>query len=342
MKVLFIGGSGIISTACVELALARGMQVSVLNRGNRPVPEGVSQIVADANDLDAAKSALGDAEWDVVLDFISFIPEDLEKRLEVFRGNLRQFFFISSASAYQRPCSHYLVTESTPLENRYWEYSRQKISCEERVMKALRDEQFPGTIIRPSLTFGDTQIPLAMGCWHAPFTMVKRLREGKPLIIPGDGSSLWTITHNTDFAKGLVGLFGNDGAIGHAFHITSDEVLTWDQIYQATAAAAGVGSPKFIHIASDFISACMPGKRGSLAGDKACSVVMDNSKIKRFVPDFLATTRYAEGIRKTVEWFDADPSRQVVDPETDAAYDKLIEVYEAGLENAKKAFEVPV
>jgi len=205
-------------------------------------------------------------------------------------------------------------------------------------MAELRERQFPVTIIRPSLTFGDTQIPLVMNCWHAPFTGIRRMRSGKPMIIPGDGSSLWTITHNTDFAKGLVGLLGNESAIGHAFHITSDEVLTWDQIYQATADAAGVENPKFVHMASDFISACLPDKLGPLAGDKSTSVVMDNTKIKQFVPDFMATTRYAEGIKKTVAWFDADPIRQVIDEAIDAKYDKLIEVYETGLKQAKAAF----
>lgn len=338
MKILFIGGTGIISVASVELAAKRGYEVSVLNRGNKGVPEGCSQIVGDANDLDQMKSVLADTSWDAVVDFVSFTVENIENRIAAFTGKTRQYFFISSASAYQRPSRNYLVTESTPLENPFWDYSRDKIACEDRLMAELRENAFPVTIIRPSLTFGDTQIPLAMNSWQLPFTAIQRMRDGKPLIIPGDGSSLWTITHNTDFAKGLVGLLGNETAIGHAFHITSDEVLTWDQIYESTAAAAGVANPKFIHIASDFISECIPEHLGSLTGDKATSAVMDNTKIKRYVPDYVATTRFAEGVKKTLAWFDADKSRQVIDEEANASYDKLIELYQKGLSEAKAAF----
>lgn len=338
MKILFIGGSGIISTASVELALERGNEVFVLNRGKRPMPEGCSQIVCDINELDDVRRAVEGKSWDVVVDFLSFLPEDVEKRIAAFSGKAGHYVFISSASAYQRPSRHYLVTEDTPLENPFWDYARGKIACEERLLSELQANGFPVTIVRPSLTFGDTQIPLALNCWKAPFTGINRLRTGKAMIIPGDGNSLWTITHNTDFAKGLVGLFGNKKAIGEAFHITSDEVLTWDQLYKATADAAGVANPKFVHIATDFISACMPEVHGSLIGDKTTSAVMDNSKIKRFVPDFSATTGFAEGIKRTVAWFDADPSRQVIDAEIDAKYDQLIAVYQKGLEHATAAF----
>jgi nucleoside-diphosphate-sugar epimerase len=245
--------------------------------------------------------------------------------------------FISSASAYQKPLSHYLITESTPLTNPFWDYSRNKIAGEDRLMRAHREEGFPMTIVRPSLTYGDTVVPLAVNCWvpHS-YTAIARLRAGKPLIVPGDGLSLWTITHNTDFAKGLVGLLGHPGAIGHAFHITSDEAPTWNQIYEYTAEAAGVRAPKFVHIASDFITACLPEKLGSLLGDKSHSAVFDNTKIKRFVPDYVATTRYRDGIKKTIEWFDADAKRRAIDEAASARWDRLIAAYERALEIARR------
>lgn len=338
MRVLFIGGTGIISTACVELAVERGHEVAVLNRGKRFEMPGTRQIVADVNDLRAAKAALGDARWDAVVDFVTFAPEEVEKRVELLAGRTRQYIFISSASAYQRPVLDYLVTESTPLMNPFWEYSRKKIACEERVLEAARSGSLPATIVRPSLTFGDQVIPLAMNSWQKSYTAVDRMRKGQPVIVPGDGTSLWTITHNSDFAKGLVGLLGNEAAFGHAFHITSDEVLTWDQIYLATARAAGVEEPHLVHIASDFIISCVPELEGSLLGDKATSVVMDNSKIKRFVPDFIATTRYADGIKQTIAAFDADPAKRVVDEDANERYDLLIKTYMDGLNRAKEAF----
>jgi nucleoside-diphosphate-sugar epimerase len=246
--------------------------------------------------------------------------------------------FISSASAYQKPGSDYLIREDTPLANPYWDYSRNKIACEERLMRAYREDGFPCTIVRPSLTYGDTQIPLVINSWQLPYTAVARMRQGKPVIVPGDGTSLWTITHNSDFAKGLVGLLGHQRAIGHAFHITSDEALTWDQIYQAVAAAAGVQA-KIVHIASDYIAACLPEMTGSLLGDKAVSVVFDNSKIKRFVPSFCATTPFVRGIRQTLAWFDADPARQQIDAAADQQWDRLISAYEQGLQNARGIFQ---
>src|SRR5450759_5329331 len=230
-----------------------------------------------------------------------------------------------------------LIREDTPLANPFWDYSRNKIACEERLMRAYREDGFPVTIVRPSLTYGDTQVPLCMNSWALPYTAIARMRLGKPLIVPGDGTSLWTMTHNSDFAVGLVGLLGRRQAIGHAFNIMSDEVLTWDEIYRQTAAAAGVEA-RIVHIASDFIAACMPEMTGTLVGDKAGSAVFDTTKIKRFVPDFRAVTPYAEGIRRTIAWFDADPARQQVDPEMDARWDRLIAAYEQGLTNAVAAF----
>jgi nucleoside-diphosphate-sugar epimerase len=230
---------------------------------------------------------------------------------------------------------HYLITESTPLANPYWQYSRDKIACEERLMVAYRDEGFPITIVRPSLTYGNTQIVLAVNSWQKSFTAIDRMRRGKKVIVPGDGTSLWCITHNSDFAKGFVGLLGHRQAIGHAFHITSDEVMTWDQFYRITAEAAGVEA-RIVHIASDFLGACNPDEIGSLTGDKSSSVVFDNSKIKRFVPDYCSTVPFAEGIQRTIDWFDADPARRVIDEKANAEWDTIIDSYGAGLAEAQR------
>jgi nucleoside-diphosphate-sugar epimerase len=337
MRILFIGGTGIISTACTSLALARGHDVFLCVRGQHgPAPAGATTLTADLHDERAAAAALGGRSWDAVVDFIAFTPEDIERDLRLFRGRTGQFVFISSASAYQRPATHHLVTESTPLANPFWDYSRNKIACEERLVRALREEAFPVTIVRPSLTYGDTQVTLAVNSWERSYTAIDRMRRGLPVIVPGDGSSLWTVTHNSDFAKGLVGLLGHQQATGHAFHITSDEVLTWDQIYRAAAAAAGVPAPELVHIASDFIAACLPEEAGGLIGDKSTSVVFDNSKIKRYVPDFVATTRYTEGVARTIAWYDADPARRQVDDAASARWDRLIAAYRRGLDAARR------
>jgi len=341
MKVLFIGGTGIISTACTRLALARGHDVTLVNRGRHGAIDGAKSIVVDINDVAAARGALAGAAWDAVVDFVSFTPADIEKRLEVFSGNTGQYVFISSASAYQKPVDHYVITESTPLVNPFWDYSRAKAACEDRLQRALRDNGFPATLVRPSLTYGETMVPLPMNSWALPYTAVDRLRRGVPVIIPGDGTSLWTITHNTDFAKGLVGLLGLPAAKGEAFHITSDEVLSWNQIYQAVADAAGVSAPKFLHIASDYIAACLPEKLGSLHGDKIHSAVFDNTKIKRFVPGFSAPMPFAAGIRRSIAWFDADPARRQLDAEANAKWDQLIAAYERGLAASRKVFGLP-
>jgi nucleoside-diphosphate-sugar epimerase len=342
MRILFIGGTGIISTACTDLALARGHEVFLCNRGKRaPAPAGAKIVVADIHDERAAAAALGVHTWDAVVDFIAFTPDDIERDLRLFRGRTAQLVFISSASAYQKPVTHYLVTESTPLANPFWEYSRNKIACEDRLMRALREDGFPVTIVRPSLTYGDTQVPLAVNSWERGFTAVDRMRRGLPVIVPGDGSSLWTVTHSTDFAKGLLGLLGHSQATGHAFHITSDEVLTWDQIYLVVAAAAGVAAPSLVHIASDFIAACLPEATGGLIGDKSVSVVFDNTKVKRFVPDFVATTRFRDGVARTITWFDADPARRLIDDDSNRSWDRLIAAYQRGLAAAKREFAPP-
>jgi len=341
MKVLFIGGTGIISTASTRLAAERGIEMTLLRRGQHAVdlPESVRTITADIHDEAAAAKALGTERFDAVVDWTVFTTAQLERDIRLFRERTDQYIFISSASAYQKPVGHYLITESTPLANPYWQYSRGKIACEERLMKAYREEGFPATIVRPSLTYGDTQIVLAVNSWQKSWTVIDRMRRGKRVIVPGDGTSLWVITHNSDFAQGLVGLLGHRQAIGHAFHITSDEVMTWDQFYRITAQAAGVEA-RIVHIPSDFLSACIPDNLGSLTGDKSVSVVFDNTKIKRFVPGYCAKVPYAQGVKRTIEWFDADPSRKQIDEEADAAWDKIINAYEDGLFAAVRQFDL--
>lgn len=339
MRVLFVGGNGNISSACSALAVARGIDISILHRGRQPssLPEGVRSLQADIEDAAAVSRVLGDSTFDAVVEWIAFEPSHIERDIALFRGRTGQYIFISSASAYQKPVSDYVITESTPLANPYWTYSQQKIACEDRLMREYRDNGFPITIVRPSHTYGDTQIALAINSWAKSYTVVDRMRRGKKVIVPGDGSSLWVITHNSDFAKGMVGLLGHARAIGRAFHITSDEAMTWDQWYRVTAEAAGANA-EIVHIPSDFLSACVPEMRGGLLGDKAASVVFDNSKIKWFVPDYRATTPYVEGIRRTLAWFDADPARRQIDDEANARWDKLIDAYELGLREAVRQF----
>lgn len=327
MKVLFIGGTGFISTAVSKLALAQGMELYHLNRGLRPSEiQGVHQITADVHKRDEARAALHGHEFDVVVDWIAFKPEDIERDLELFRGRTKQFFFISSASAYQKPPAHYIITESTPLHNPHWDYSRNKIACEERLMQAFRDENFPVTIVRPSLTY-DPNLPIAIGGWGC-YTLPDRLKHGKPIIVHGDGSSLWTVTHADDFARGFLGLLGNWHTLGHAFHITSDEVLTWNQIYETIADALGV-EPNIVHIPSAFIAGVAPQYHGSLIGDKAWSAVFDNSKIKAFVPTYQAVIPFRQGVRRTLAWFDADEKRRRIDDKVNAEMDMIFSAYGA-------------
>jgi nucleoside-diphosphate-sugar epimerase len=340
MRVLFIGGTGIISTACTRLAAEQGVDLTLLTRGKRApdLPVSVKTIAVDMDGgADAVSRALPPGVFDAVVDFIAYTPAHIERDLALFRGRTRQYIFISSASAYQKPSRHYLITESTPLANPYWDYSRDKIACEERLNRAYREEGFPITIVRPTLTYGETQIVLPVNTWAKSYTAVDRMRRGKQVIVPGEGTSLWCITHNSDFAKGLVGLLGHEQAPGHAFHITSDEVMTWDQFYRITAEAAGV-EPKLIHIPSEFLAACMPDKLGSLIGDKSQSAIFDNTKIKRFVPGYCATTPFARGIRRTMAWFDADAARKEVDESANVVWDKIIEAYERGASEALRYF----
>jgi nucleoside-diphosphate-sugar epimerase len=263
-------------------------------------------------------------DFDAVVDWTAFVPADIERDVELFRGRTRQFVFISSASAYQKPPGDYRITENTPLVNPFWDYARNKIACEDRLMREYRERKFPATIVRPSLTYGPSQIPLCVGSWEHPFTVIDRMRKGKPIIVPGDGTSLWTVTWNADFAVGLVGLLGREDCLGEAFHITSDEVLTWNQIYQEAGRAAGV-EPNLVHLPSEWIAAYDPPMRGSLLGDKAYSAVFDNSKIKRAVPEFSAKVFWAEGVRRAIAWHEADPARQTIDQSANRKWDAMID-----------------
>jgi nucleoside-diphosphate-sugar epimerase len=331
MKVLFIGGTGLISAACAELAVKHGHDLTILNRAQTkkiPLPDGIHLLMADIHgDPAILADTLAKHSFDVVVDWIAFTPEDIEHDISLFQGKVKQFMFISSASAYQKPPQNYLITEKTPLENPFWQYSRDKIACEEHLMRAFRQDGFPVTIIRPSLTYGMTQIPLCTGSWQHPFTMLDRIKRGRKVIIPGDGTSLWVCTWNADFAVGLVGLFGNPAALGEAFQITSDEVLSWNQLYEQTAEALGV-LLNVVHIPSDWLAAWDDEFTGTLIGDKANSVVFDNSKIKRFVPDFNCKVTWAEGVRRAIAWFEADPARQTIDEAANREWDKIITAYE--------------
>jgi nucleoside-diphosphate-sugar epimerase len=322
MRVLFIGGTGNISAACSRLCLERGMEVFLLNRGQRDVPiPGARFLVADIGDADQVDKALGDLTFDAVANFIAFVPSDVERDIARFAERTRQYFFISSASAYQKPLVHPIVTESTPLRNVHWQYSRDKIACEDRLTTAYREQGFPMVIVRPSLTY-DTVWPIAIGGWDE-FTLVDRIRRGGEIVVHGDGTSLWTVTHSEDFAVGFVGLIGNGNAVGHAFHITSDEILTWDRIYTTIAEAAGV-APKLVHIPSEFLAELDDRARGSLLGDKAHSAIFDNSKIKQFVPDYVARIPFHVGVRRTLAWFEADSKRQRIVDETNETMDRYI------------------
>ncbi len=335
MKALFIGGTGLISSAVSRLAVERGIELWLLNRGQKGefFPRGAKHIVADYRDQKSVHEALRGQTFDVVADWIAFTPDQAAADVALFSGRTGQFIFISSASAYQKPATHYVITESTPLRNPYWQYSRDKIAGEELLMREYREKGFPVTIVRPSLTYGVTQIPAAVGSWSHPWTLVDRMRKGKRIIVPGDGTSLWTMTHNSDLAKGFVGLMGNIRAIGHAFHITSDEVLTWNQIYGLIGAAAGA-PPDMVHVASEFIAAFNPEDLGNLIGDKAQCGVFDNAKIRSFVPGYVATVPFAEGIRESVQWFERHPERCTIDGAFNALSDRIIEAQQSGLRMA--------
>ncbi len=327
MKALFIGGTGNISTPVSKLAVARGVDLYHLNRGMRqPVP-GVKSLTADLTRPEQVRQALAGHSWDVVVNWIAYTPEDILRDVELFEGHTIQYIFISSASAYQKPPVNPVISESTPLRNPVWQYSRDKIACEDLLVKLYRERGFPITIIRPSHTYYSV-IPVSLGGWEE-FTVIDRMRRGMPVVVHGDGTSLWTMTHADDFAVGFFGLMNNFRAIGEAFHITSDEALTWNQIYQAVALAATGKEAELVHISSNFIADYAdkngyPSVRGTLLGDKSHSALFDNTKIKRLVPDYQAKIPFAEGIRRTIEWFDAEPARRVVKEETHRFLDGLI------------------
>ena len=335
MKALFIGGTGTISMAITRLLA--GMpewELYLLNRGNRryDLPEGIKTIEADINDEALVDEKISDMRFDVVCDFIGFVKEQLERDYRLFRGKTKQFMYISSASAYQKPLSDYRITEGTPLVNPYWEYSRNKITCEDYLMKLYREEGFPVTIIRPSHTYDERSVPLGVHGDRGSFQVIRRMQLGKPVIVHGDGTGLWTMTHNSDFAKAFVGLMGNVHAIGENYQITSDETLTWNQIYQTIADCLGVEYKPY-YVASDFLDAVSRYDfRGGLIGDKSNSLVFDNAKVKRAVPGFTATVRFEQGVRNTIEYVLSHPEYQVEDPEFDAWCDNVIAV----LEEAKK------
>lgn len=333
-KALFIGGTGTISAAIVRRLVGElGWQVWLLNRGNRPdaVPEGAHSIVTDINDETAVLNKLGDMTFDCVCEFIGFTPDQVQRDYRLFKGRTRQYIYTSSASAYHKPAASYIITEGTTLANPHWEYSRNKIACEDFLMKVYREEGFPVTIVRPSHTYDERSVPLGVHGKKGSWQVIKRMLEGKPVIIQGDGTSLWTMTFNSDFAIGYTGLMGNRHAIGEAFQITGDETLTWNQIYATIADALGV-ELKAYHVASDFLAAV--GDKygydfeGSLIGDKSVSVVFDNRKLKRAVPDMRTKVRFDQGVRIALDYVLSHPERQIPDPEFDAWCDRVIEAQE--------------
>ena len=339
MKVLFIGGTGIISMAITKLLSTKeNFELYLLNRGNRntDLPPNVKIIQGDINNDKDIAAKFKDLTFDAVCNFIAFVPEQVERDYNLFKNKTKQYMFISSASAYQKPLSNYIITEGTPVSNPYWEYSRNKIACEEFLMKKYREEKFPITIIRPSHTYDERSVPLGVHGKNGSWQVIKRILEGKPVIIHGDGTSLWTMTHNSDFAKAFVGLIGNIHALGEIFHITSDESLTWNQIYQSIANALGV-ELKACHVSSEFLHEVGPSYDflGGLVGDKANSVVFDNSKVKRAVPGFYATKRFDEGVKETIDFLLKHKEYQKEDPEFDKWCDKVIEVRENAIKNFK-------
>jgi nucleoside-diphosphate-sugar epimerase len=321
-SVLFIGGTGVISSACVAEAVSRGHRVTILNRGTsttHPPHPDAEALQGDVRDAAAVRAAVDGRDFDVVVDFLSFTPDQVQQQLDEFAGRTGQYVFISSASAYQTPPSRLPVTESTPLRNPFWAYSRNKIACEDLLVRGYRDDNLPMTIVRPSHTYDHT-LPPFEGHW----TVVERMRQGKPVVVHGDGTSLWTITHHTDFARAFVGLLGRREAIGEAFHITGDEAPAWNRIYTDIAEAAGV-EPQLVHVPSDAIAAVDEEFGDSLLGDKAHSMVFDNTKIRTLVPGWTARVPFRQGAQEIVDWHDADPARRVVDERVDALYDDLVE-----------------
>jgi nucleoside-diphosphate-sugar epimerase len=331
VRALFIGGTGNISLACTRRALEKNVEVIHLNRGTRPekAPHGVTTLRADIRNADEVRRALGGMRFDSVIQWLGYLPEHVEADIARFRDRTAQYVFISSASAYRKPLPHPVITESTPLGNPFWEYSQNKIACERLLERAWEDSRFPYTVVRPSHTYDDGWIPTCFG--SRDYTVARRILDGKEIVVPGDGQSLWTLTHASDFARGFIGLLGNPTAIGQAFHITSDESLTWETIHQTIGLALGA-SPRIVHVPSDFVARVCPERGKSLLGDKAHSAIFDNSKIKRYVPEFLATMPFAEGIRRSLAWLDAHPESKKVDAVIDGEYEKVLEAWRRAME----------
>ncbi len=339
MKILMIGGTGTISSAITRQLSTSDHDLWLLNRGHRQdeVPGGVRQVIVDINDEVEVLKQLGSEQFDVVCEFIGFVPAHVERDIRLFKGRTRQYVYISSASAYHKPAANYVINEGTTLANPYWQYSRDKIACEERLMEEYRKQGFPVTIVRPSHTYCERGVPTSVHGPKGSWQVLKRMMEGKPVIVQGDGSSLWTLTWNEDFARGFIGLLGNPKAIGEAFQIMSDERLTWNQIYQSVANALKVDYHPY-YVASDFLAAVSPKEwelEGNLIGDKAVTVVFDCSKLKRAVPGFQATTRFSEGVRRSIAYLLNHPELQIEEPDFDHWCDKVIEVQE----EAKKKFQ---
>ena len=332
MKVLFIGGTGIISSACTRAALAAGHDVYLLNRGNRPerLPDGAKALLVDKRDHEQVKGALGRSTFDCIVDWIAFTPDHIRQDIEIFASRTSHYIFISSASVYRKPPSHWFITEDTPLGNPYWQYARDKIACERVLIETWRSTGFPATIVRPSHTYSDGWIPTPIG--SRDYTIAHRMLDGLEVISPGDGQSLWTITHSDDFAKAFTGLLGNTVTAGEIFHITSDEARTWDVYYGILAGVLGVEA-RIVHIPSDFVYQVSPDLGRGLLGDKAYSMVFDNSRIRRVVPDFNPSIPFESGIRRSLQWFEEVPERKVVDPKRNGEIEKVLKAWKKKIEN---------
>lgn len=337
LKILFIGGTGTISSACAALAVERGADLHLLTRGvntKRPLPDGVTTLQGDIRDAESVMQVLADQTFDVVVDWVAFTTPHVQTDIDLFRGRTRQYVFISSASVYQKPPGRLPILESTPLHNPYWQYSRDKIACEELLMQAYRRDGFPVTIVRPSHTYDRTSIPIDGG-----WTAINRMREGKEIIVHGDGTSLWTLTHHADFARGFVPLLGHTRSIGESYHITADDVLTWNQIAETLAAAAGV-TARIVHVPSDNLAATDPAWGARLLGDKTHNAVFDNSKIRQVVPEFATTVPFERGAKEIVDWYDADPARRQVDTNIDRQMDQIVAAYRPRLDPPDRSAEM--
>lgn len=324
MRVLFIGGTGVISSACSDLCLEKGMDLYLLNRGQsfRPNPKGATVLNGDIRNTRQIKSLIRDLSFDVVVNWIAYETDHVKQDVEIFRHKTSQYIFISSASVYQKPPSRLPVQETEPIVNPHWPYSQKKIACEKYLIEEYNSTQFPVTIVRPSHTYDRTKIPLYGG-----YTTINRTLKGKKIVVQGDGTAVWTLTHNTDFAKGFIGLLGHEGAIGEAYHITSDELLTWNEIYQIMAEAAGVQA-NIVHIPTDFLWHCDRLWGDSFYGDKMHSLIFDNSKIKTINPDYKAVISFRQGAKDIVDWYLADQTRQEVDDTMNGVMDDVIRRYE--------------